>query len=554
MKYFLLKQNMKPLWFVLFWLAINLLQSAFTELTSDEGYYWFYSLHLQWGYYDHPPLLALLIKAGYFLFRNEFGVRLLYVILNASSLLIFINLLPPGFRKKNYPYFIIAAMPLLHYISFIVFPDGPLLFFTACFLWSYKKFLSKPGIHLSILLGLIMSLMLYSKYHAVLVIGFTLISNLSLLKNRYFYAAILIAGILFIPHLVWQFNNDFITFHYHLHQREGASSSNRVFEYISQQVLAIGPAFIFVPFVYRVKDQFEKTLLYLTLGTFAFFLVASINTFVHFHWTSIAIFPILYMAVKYYHDKKRKTILWLLLPFFIISLLFRVQLISTLLPVNHVGVDYYDGRKNWGKEIHELAGNSPVVFENNFRESSLYSFYSGQMGVALFSGENRKTQYDLWHYEDSLQFKNVYLQKRDSFPGCMSMQTSLGKKFYYVYIPRFQSFYNIKVTAQIPQLIPAGTNATVEIAILNPRKDSLLFIPHDGVFPSLYCRMTGKQTVTEQQLFVFPVSNVIPGGIFKFHVTLNTAGLPEGKYSLSIGFKSPPLQDSFNSAYTFRIQ
>lgn len=548
-------KQFRPAWFVLFWLVTNLLQAAFTELTSDEGYYWFYSLHLQWGYYDHPPMLALFIKAGYSLFPNEFGIRLFNVVLNAWAVLIFLNLLPPDIRKSKYPYFFLAAMPLFHYLSFIVFPDGPLLFFTIAFIWCYKKFITSNSPGNTVLLGVITSFMLYSKYHAVLVLGFTVLSNFSLLKNKNFYAAMTLAAILFVPHLVWQYNHDFITFQYHLQQREAASSSNRVFEYISQQVFAIGPGLIFIPFVYKTRDQFEKTLLYLALGTLAFFLVVSINTFVHFHWTSIAIFPLVYLAVKYYNNKKRRIMIWLLWPFCILSFLFRLQLVYQLFPINHVGVDYYHGRHLWANEVHALAGNAPVIFENNFRESALYSFYSGQTGVALFSGENRKTQYDLWHYEDSLQQKNIFLFKKDSFPGCITLHTSLGKAAYYTQVRQLTSFYNIPVRVKFPRFIQSGSDQPVEVSIDNPRKQSLTFTKNSESAPTLFCRITGQNKTVDIDLIVFSVDDTIgAGGTKTWALKFDASHLDKGKYNVLIGFRNPPLQDSFNATADFTIK
>ncbi len=80
--------RIRPLHFAAFLLALNLVQVAFTELTSDEGYYWFYSRSLEWGYAEHPPLVALMVRIGYALFPNELGVRLVNVILNALGVLL----------------------------------------------------------------------------------------------------------------------------------------------------------------------------------------------------------------------------------------------------------------------------------------------------------------------------------------------------------------------------------------------------------------------------------------------------------------------------------
>jgi len=63
------------------WLLLALMQSALTELKDDEAYYWVYSRYPAWGYYDHPPMIALMIRIGYFFFQNEFGVRIVAVLL-----------------------------------------------------------------------------------------------------------------------------------------------------------------------------------------------------------------------------------------------------------------------------------------------------------------------------------------------------------------------------------------------------------------------------------------------------------------------------------------
>ena len=61
------------------WLIVNLLQSYYTQLIDDEAYYWVFSNQLDFGYFDHPPMVALFVKIGYLLFENELGVRLLTV-------------------------------------------------------------------------------------------------------------------------------------------------------------------------------------------------------------------------------------------------------------------------------------------------------------------------------------------------------------------------------------------------------------------------------------------------------------------------------------------
>ena len=60
--------------------------SAFLPLSFDEAYYWMWSKHLAWGYYDHPPMVAFMIRAGTMLFGDtSFGVRAGALLLSAAG-------------------------------------------------------------------------------------------------------------------------------------------------------------------------------------------------------------------------------------------------------------------------------------------------------------------------------------------------------------------------------------------------------------------------------------------------------------------------------------
>ena len=56
--------------------ALRLVAAAFTPLTFDEAYYWMWSKHLAGGYYDHPPMVAFVIRLGTMIaVDTELGVR-----------------------------------------------------------------------------------------------------------------------------------------------------------------------------------------------------------------------------------------------------------------------------------------------------------------------------------------------------------------------------------------------------------------------------------------------------------------------------------------------
>ena len=535
--------------FLLFWIVLNLLQVSLMELTSDEGYYWFYAQHLQWGYYDHPPMVAALIKLGSAILPGELGVRFFNVVLSTAGLALFFSLLPSKYKCRQRTYLVLLSAPLLHYLTFLVFPDGPLLFFSLLFLVCYKNFLRKKSLATAGFLGLSLALMAYSKYHGALVLLFTIMANPKLLKSGYFYISLLVAALLFAPHLWWQYREGFPTLKYHLSGRTGEWSFRHVGEYVSQQVFAIGPGLIFLPFVCRAKDVFERTLKFIIIGTFLFFLLGSFKTFVHFHWTSIALYPLLYFAVGYYNQpQKTKLFRWLLLPFVVLFFLARFLLMVPLIQGMHVGEDYYHGRKQWAKEIAAVAGDKPVFMPNNLREASLYSYYSGRMGVTLYNRPEKKSQYELWGYEDSLQGKEVLFVTKYPFANSTLLPNVLGQDLHYQMIPAFSSYY-VGVNLFAAAYKRTNDSLFVTVTITNNRNAPLLFNPLNGEPVSLVSSIEkGKDIVQAEVVKTLAATDkILAGEMHGFSVSISLKNLQAGNYSIYFGIRDGVLPDAILS-------
>ncbi|HEV7332115.1 MAG TPA: glycosyltransferase family 39 protein [Flavisolibacter sp.] len=540
----------KPVhFFLLFWTVLNLLQVGLMELTSDEGYYWFYAQHLQWGYYDHPPMIALLIKMGTAFLPGELGVRFFNVVLSTGGLALFFSLLPDKFKQSSKTYSVLLSAPLLHYLTFLLFPDGPLLFFSLLFLVVYKHFLEKESVSIALLLGVSLALMAYSKYHGALVLLFTIVANPKLLRSGYFYLSLLIALLLFAPHLWWQYKEGFPTLNYHLSGRTGQWGFRHVGEYLSQQLIAIGPGLIFIPFVVKTKNVFERTLKSIIIGSFAFFLVSSFKTFVHFHWTSIALYPLLYFAVAYYQQPvKQKLFRWLVLPFVILFFLARILLMIPLIPNMHVGEDYYHGRKAWAEEISKLAANRPVFMPNNLREASLYAYYSDKTGVTLYNRPEKKSQYELWGYEDSLQGKEVLFVTNYPFHESQLTETAM-RPVHYSTIPSFRSYYT-KITIQVISLRQTSDSIVAAIRINNHRNSNLVFEkgPKGETTALVYSLEKGGKIVQAdiaQQLS--PADAISPNGSTEQTVSIPKKEIAPGTYTIFFGIRSGVLPDAILS-------
>ena len=66
---------------------------------------------------------------------------------------------------------------------------------------------------------------MYSKYHAVLVIVFVLLSNLKLLQNKYAWYAVIVALVCYTPHFYWLYENNLVSIKYHLYERPNGAYS-----------------------------------------------------------------------------------------------------------------------------------------------------------------------------------------------------------------------------------------------------------------------------------------------------------------------------------------
>src|SRR5262245_17527967 len=125
--------------------ALRLVAAAFTPLTFDEAYYWMGSKHLAGGYYDHPPMVAFVIRAGTMIAGDtELGVRLVSMLLARplscatwrSAGFLFV-----GTRTAASAAILLNVALMAAVGTLIVTPDAPLLFASSFLLFFLAKVL-----------------------------------------------------------------------------------------------------------------------------------------------------------------------------------------------------------------------------------------------------------------------------------------------------------------------------------------------------------------------------------------------------------------------------
>jgi hypothetical protein len=400
--------------FYLSWLILNLLLAKNTGLLDDEAYYWVYSRFLDWGYYDHPPMIAILIRAGNSLFHNELGVRFFIVLMSTMTLYMIDRLCEK--RNDLLFYTIAASMFLLQIGSILAVPDLPLMFFIALYFTVLKIFLAGPSWKNSLLLGLVMACMLYSKYHAVLVIFFTLVANPGLLKKWQTYLAAVFAFALFLPHIVWQIEHDLPSVNYHLFERNATQYQFEfTLQYVIGQVLLAGPLIgwlvLFAAFIKKPADPFEKTLKWSTVGIFGLFLIATFKGRSEANWTVPAFVGMIVLAHQQLTEQTqwRKWAYWMLVPSLLIAFTTRMYMMADVKPQKWLKKDEFHKTKEWALAIKDSAKYLPVVFPNSYQRASQYWFYTGRPSFALNTIQYRRSNYNFWPLEDGLQGKKALL-------------------------------------------------------------------------------------------------------------------------------------------------
>src|SRR3984957_16985790 len=124
---------------------LRLVAAAITPLTFDEAYYWMWSKHLAGGYYDHPPMVAAVIRLGTVIAGDtELGVRLVSVLLALPmSWAVFraASILFGGVRVAATATILLNVTLMAAVGTVIVTPDAPLLVASSFVLFFLAKVL-----------------------------------------------------------------------------------------------------------------------------------------------------------------------------------------------------------------------------------------------------------------------------------------------------------------------------------------------------------------------------------------------------------------------------
>ena len=262
---------------LLFYTLFNVIANQFINFYSDETYYWLWSKKLALSYFDHPPMVAYMIKMTTLFSDEPMFVRLSAALMVSGTAYILYLLAKKIFDEKAAiaTFYVFLSAILIVVGSTLITPDIPLMFFWALTLYAAYVYLEEDNKKYALLTGVAAGAMLLSKYTGILPLFtlfiYILIYKRAVFKDKYLYFALLLAILVFSPVLIWNYQHDFISFTFQL--QHGVETAEKVFqgktffEFIGLQFVLFHPFYLLPLFYFIIRDKtrFERKKVYLLL-------------------------------------------------------------------------------------------------------------------------------------------------------------------------------------------------------------------------------------------------------------------------------------------------
>jgi len=389
---------------------------------ADEAYYWFWGRHFQLSYFDHPPLQAWLLGLTYSVVgRSLFALRWMTLATLAGTFYLYYlwakKLAGAHWQVYFWPGIVIyLASPTFGFFSSLAMHDYLLVFlallsgnFFINYFLDYQR--EGRGKLTDLYLGaLFLGLTGLTKYSGVLFglgIFFYIASNRSLrpmFRSPHVYLAALLAVVFQLPYIIWNAQNGFESFRFHLEDRHPTNwldsvKLNTLGDFLGVSILLIGPFLVpvFVRFLMAKPElPFERTVKDLGKWIFwtssLFFVAISLFDEVWWWWNLLAYVLLLPFAAKY---MGQRILFYCHVVFGVVLQLF-LLISSTVVPLSlFVGVPDVTRSPLFGWDQLEApvaalsAQYHPdFIASANSEVASVVSFALNNPDVTALSGEN----------------------------------------------------------------------------------------------------------------------------------------------------------------------
>jgi 4-amino-4-deoxy-L-arabinose transferase-like glycosyltransferase len=283
---------------------LNLHLALRFPLSPDETYYWEWSRHLGWSYFDQGPMIAWWIRASCLMFGDtQLGVRAGIIFAFALTQIILYVLFRDlfGERIAILGLFLLSITPLALVGGFVATYD-PLLVLS----WSSAMFFASRAIAFQsrpawLGVGVAFGLGMLSKHTMALFIPCVALAicfhpnGRASFRGPWPYVGLFAATLIFLPSLWWQSNHDWMTYRHLLTLSSKGTDQGfprRVADFVGSQagvltpLLFIGYAGALVSAARRVRNQESPAalLFWMSVPVLVFFTILTAKSKVQANW------------------------------------------------------------------------------------------------------------------------------------------------------------------------------------------------------------------------------------------------------------------------------
>ena len=411
---------------ILFFIRIVFISN--TLLVDDEAYYAMYARHLSWGYIDHGPVVAFAIWI--FTFFNE----------STSFMVYYFGRYIVDKKTALSMSILISANIMFHTNSIIITPDAPLAFFTinAIIFYYLAFFKSEKYIYLGgLMLGFAMLSKISALFPAVGIFIFPFLVNdmRSWTKNIHFYGSFLLSFIVFLPFVVWNFQNDFAFVSYQgSHIMEGGGINDFIELWLGVALL-IGPMYFFHSAVkplinlFRWKDiaPEKKYFTIVTVIPLVYFISQSSFSRLELNWVAPIFFGGLFLMgleIKS-RQKTSKSFKFQIGYSLVLIFLIMAQSFYPILPLKGKSdpTNRYYMYSNLIDDTKKMFLDNPElsklrIVSNEFQIPSIINFYLNPKNEAIcLSIDYHETLYSFLYDQNDIKGDSfIYIHDKKDFP------------------------------------------------------------------------------------------------------------------------------------------
>jgi len=417
---FLAKEHRGFLLFITAVALLRLLIAPHIGLGVDEAHYVLYGLHLDWSYFDHPPLVGWTQYIFTSIFGvNEFGARIAAILIGFFTSLFLYQLIYQIDKNATKTFLAVLAL----YASFIfnalflmLMPDTLLFLLIIPIIFALIRLEKEPSTKNWLILGVLLGLAGLSKYTAVLFI--VPIILYLLLKKRYelFYSpklliAIAIALFIISPVLYWNIKHNWISFTYQSAHVVGSTHIHWLgfFKSLGAQFGAYNPLLVPLAFygLYRALRSKNDTLFLsglFGLTLISFFTYAALYKTALPHWSALFYLLFIPLGTYYMLDISKKYVKFAIIFGLFISTLAYAELVFKFIPqpdYNSIHRDIYGWNtimKRANAAIKDDKKEALAV--TNWTLASRAMFYNRNYPSKVYLLDKREDQFDLWEDKD----------------------------------------------------------------------------------------------------------------------------------------------------------